>query len=421
MTRPLSLVAAFLLVTQIAYAQIGIGTTTPHLSSIVDVSSTTQGFLPPRLTFEQINNINTPAEGLMVFCTDCCSSTGTVSTKTNTEWNYFIYNGCQFIDMDFDGIPNDVDPDIDGDGILNQYDNISIDLPSNPGFENHTQANGVRIIDAGLVPNWETTASDNKIELWVNTSSPSANTGSTFAELNANQQASLYQDIDVLPGFTLQWSIYHRGRYGVDNMKIKAGPIGSLVDQATLATGNTSWVKYSGTFEIPANVTTIRFQFESLQSGSTGNFIDDFELKLTADDIDNDGIENQYDQDSDNDGIPDNVEYQTTAGYIAPGTATTNGILDSYGNSLTVPVDTDGDKIPDFLDTDSDNDGTTDADESGFTLTSSDKDVDGLHDNADSTPTKSGKDTNGKVINASGINILPDTDGNGEKDYRQAL
>ena len=35
-------------------------------------------------------------------------------------------------------------------------------------------------------------------------------------------------------------------------------------------------------------------------------------------DFDNDGIPNHLDLDSDNDGIPDNIEAQTTAGYIAP-------------------------------------------------------------------------------------------------------
>lgn len=35
-------------------------------------------------------------------------------------------------------------------------------------------------------------------------------------------------------------------------------------------------------------------------------------------DTDGDGLINCFDLDSDNDGIPDNVEAQTTTGYIAP-------------------------------------------------------------------------------------------------------
>ncbi len=39
---------------------------------------------------------------------------------------------------------------------------------------------------------------------------------------------------------------------------------------------------------------------------------------LIGNDTDGDGLLNQMDLDSDNDGIPDNVEAQTTTGYIAP-------------------------------------------------------------------------------------------------------
>lgn len=50
-------------------AQIGIGTITPDASSILDVTSITQGMLPPRMTTTQRTAIATPANGLMVFDT----------------------------------------------------------------------------------------------------------------------------------------------------------------------------------------------------------------------------------------------------------------------------------------------------------------------------------------------------------------
>ncbi|WP_298496968.1 fibrinogen-like YCDxxxxGGGW domain-containing protein [uncultured Algibacter sp.] len=53
-----------------SFSQVGIGTTNPDPSSILDVQSTTQGFLPPRLTTTQINAITSPAEGLFVYNLD---------------------------------------------------------------------------------------------------------------------------------------------------------------------------------------------------------------------------------------------------------------------------------------------------------------------------------------------------------------
>ena len=48
-------------------AQIGIGTTTPNASAVLDITSTTQGLLLPRMTQAQRNVILTPAQGLMIF------------------------------------------------------------------------------------------------------------------------------------------------------------------------------------------------------------------------------------------------------------------------------------------------------------------------------------------------------------------
>jgi len=49
---------------------VGIGTTTPAASAQLDVSSTTKGLLPPRMTFAQRDAIITPAEGLMIYNTE---------------------------------------------------------------------------------------------------------------------------------------------------------------------------------------------------------------------------------------------------------------------------------------------------------------------------------------------------------------
>jgi hypothetical protein len=47
--------------------RLGIGTSTPDASAALDITSTTQGFLEPRMTTTQRNAISSPAEGLQVY------------------------------------------------------------------------------------------------------------------------------------------------------------------------------------------------------------------------------------------------------------------------------------------------------------------------------------------------------------------
>jgi uncharacterized protein (TIGR02145 family) len=54
----------------VAAQNIGIGTTTPAASAQLDVSSTTKGFLPPRMTAVQRSAIASPTNGLLVYQTD---------------------------------------------------------------------------------------------------------------------------------------------------------------------------------------------------------------------------------------------------------------------------------------------------------------------------------------------------------------
>ena len=57
-------------------AQVGIGTSTPRASAALDVTSTTKGFLIPRLTTAQRDAIVSPAVGLSIYntSTNCTNS-----------------------------------------------------------------------------------------------------------------------------------------------------------------------------------------------------------------------------------------------------------------------------------------------------------------------------------------------------------
>ncbi|MFD0964582.1 hypothetical protein [Pseudofulvibacter geojedonensis] len=73
-----TILAIFLAIT--TQAQVGIGTTTPDASSILDIESTTQGMLTPRMNQAQRNAIVSPATGLLIY-------------QTNNTPGFYYYNG----------------------------------------------------------------------------------------------------------------------------------------------------------------------------------------------------------------------------------------------------------------------------------------------------------------------------------------
>ncbi|WP_139925094.1 hypothetical protein [Hymenobacter sp. DG01] len=62
---------------------VGIGVAVPNASAALDISSTSKGLLPPRLTLAQRDAIVTPAEGLIVYQTD---NTPGIYQRTATSW-----------------------------------------------------------------------------------------------------------------------------------------------------------------------------------------------------------------------------------------------------------------------------------------------------------------------------------------------
>lgn len=82
----------FLLMQLSLFAQVGINTTTPHPSAMLELNSTLSGILIPRMTNAQKNAITTPANGLLIYQTDAASGFWyyngiTWTTFTSTGWN----------------------------------------------------------------------------------------------------------------------------------------------------------------------------------------------------------------------------------------------------------------------------------------------------------------------------------------------
>lgn len=70
----------------ITFSQVGIGTTTPNASSLLDVTDTTKGILIPRMTLLQRNAIALPATGLIIY-------------QTNNSPGFYYFNGTIWVSM----------------------------------------------------------------------------------------------------------------------------------------------------------------------------------------------------------------------------------------------------------------------------------------------------------------------------------
>lgn len=168
---------------------------------------------------------------------------------------------------------------------------------------------------------WKTTGSDRQIELVYGPRTTSGDygrvdavqddSGDQFAELNAQAEGALYQDVLTVPGSTLNWQFYHRGRGGVDSMSLVIAPADEVEDITTqeelkdliddikhqrngkteengyylfdASDGTDSWQRYASNrgngkaYTVPSDQYLTRFFFvatNAARSNTEGNFLD---------------------------------------------------------------------------------------------------------------------------------------------------
>ncbi|MGB5982537.1 MAG: Ig-like domain-containing protein, partial [Nonlabens sp.] len=321
-------------------------------------------------------------------------------------------------DTDGDGVPDDVDIDDDNDGILDTVECPNVTLTSNATGSQNTSG----VADIGNIIG-------------------AAN--GTYADWYSNGNISTIDFTETFPVGS-QVAVTWRERTS------QSGTAQPIFEQSlngtTFGTAITPITTNSTTQVVSTFTSTEEFRYLRISKNNPPSTTD-FEIDAiqvtsnvsqTCDD-DGDGIINSLDLDSDNDGIPDNIEAQSTTGYIAPddNDADNDGLDDAYddtdttgeaGSNGLTPVNTDSanDSIPDYLDLDSDNDGLFDITESGDALPDADNDgrtddpvgLNGLDNNIDTVDDYT--DING-IINDPSVD-LDDADGDvntgGDVDYR---
>jgi uncharacterized repeat protein (TIGR01451 family) len=336
------------------------------------------------------------------------------------------------MDKDLDGIPNHLDLDSDNDGIPDTVESFGVDAngdgiidnysdTDNDGFSQNVDFNNTGVTNSALglgpldtdgdgIPNYLDLDSDNDgipdiTEAFGTDASNSAKV-SAFADVDGDGYADAL-DADVGNDAVSENSSSSILRTGTDgnsdgrtdswpNKNMDADSKPSPYDLDSDGDGITD-VKEAGFTDADWNG-----RVDGGLNTEGRNTVLAALPTLTLPNTDGVGRTNPYDIDSDEDGIPDNVEGLTTLGYLLPSYTDTDGDgldnsydnFNGFGGDGIHPCDIDGDTVPDYLDSDTDGDGLIDRVEGNdlnfnampddnVTLTGVDTDGDGLDNRFD--------------------------------------
>ncbi|WP_405567473.1 IgGFc-binding protein [Polaribacter sp. Asnod6-C07] len=305
-------------------------------------------------------------------------------------------------DYDNDGIIDNLDVDIDNDGILNSDEsNGNSDINfldiTNPEPVGNTALQGVTIEG-----NLQSSNSDGLTNLLSGGFNSSFTSSVNPALISSNSYTLTFSEkvnIEFERAATTTASNNNKENYilrlpdATKNITLISTDASLLIDtnfdgiyESGVTQFSSSEIRFSFSSTI-TNTTDFTFFannikeiiFEHYNNEGTTQSSLSCSLKITnyLKDSDNDNIEDAFDLDSDNDGIPDINEAYLELGSLSGVDANQDGLDDKFIGMLNIDSDNDG--ILNYIDLDSDNDGIFDSTEAGHNL---DTNFDGIIDNA---------------------------------------
>jgi uncharacterized repeat protein (TIGR01451 family) len=195
----------------------------------------------------------------------------------------------------------------------------------NPSFEEfapgYDPGRSYRITSPSNVIGWNSISTSNgttnRIEHWrtgfLGVPAP-LDSGDFYVELNPSQPVFLYQDVCLVEGATLNWSFFHRARAGGPAVQTaeflardSANALVQLFARSALASPQSNrdgtWMTIAGSSTFAGVTGTYRVGFESRDSGSYGNLLDNISLRALAQ-VEFSGASGQDQEDAGDAGLP---------------------------------------------------------------------------------------------------------------------
>lgn len=165
----------------------------------------------------------------------------------------------------------------------------------NGSFETPTINSSYSFVSSEKVVSWNTTSISNQIEVAkinnynnehlnltsANIVDSTLPDGNQFAEINANEKASLFQNFSVTAGETYNWNLHHRGRGGQEIMALIIGnqqenePKKANVSSDDQFNAMIKWLLDNNTLDLKVPTKKVKYKIYSPAFDSSGGFSGD--------------------------------------------------------------------------------------------------------------------------------------------------